>query len=72
MSRNATADAKLDPIWDAVLETADEGSIRGKLDFRDSEDHGTGLLDFQVGGERFTLDLYRSEDVEEARPQVKA
>lgn len=60
------SNGRLDPIHDAVLSIADEGSIRGKLDFTTGE--GTGLLTFTVDGVAYTLDLYRSEDAEEARP----
>lgn len=60
--------AKLDAIWQAVARVADDGSIRGKLDYRAGD--GTGLLTFQVGGEAYTVDLYRSEDADKPRPKV--
>ena len=43
----------LDPIWDAVLQVADEGSVKGKVDYRDGK--GTGRMTFDALGKRYTV-----------------
>lgn len=50
----------LDPIWDAVVEIADPGSVRGQLDY--TKGLGTGLLSFTIDEVPYIVDIYQPEE----------
>ena len=52
----------LDPIWDAVAETADEDSMAAcSIDYRTGG--GTGYLEVEVGGRLYRVEITEIEPV---------